>query len=414
MSTYTTQVRYICESKSGFTPEELLQKTVDEVINASRSNVFNFDFPVYDENFRSVLESTILLHFYTREIGCETVGLWQHYLCRKLREKMPYYNKLFESALLTYNPLYDVDYTRTHDGSGSGNRIGNSSRNATGTSSRTGGSNRIGKTTQANSGNASETSTGTSGMDITEGRTGTSSKTTTGTTETENTDSRTETTNSTTSKTGSRTGSKTTHDEHTQSNIHKDYYSDTPMTQTAGVNGMDVVSGGSSTSGDDTLEKNYYLTNYRKITDNQSGENDGTESQTESTTESGTGNSTTTSSGTATGSGETHGTETGNTSDNITRSENGETHGSKTVATTDNGVTDVTESTTDTDNANTTNAETGTNSESFTNADEYVEHICGKMGTASYSSMINEYRETIVNYMEMLLNDLEPLFMNIW
>lgn len=349
MSTYTTEVRYICESKSGFTPEQLLSKSVDEIIAASRNNVFNFDFPVYDESFRSVLESTILLHFYTREIGAETVGLWQHYMCRKLREIMPRYNKLFESCLLEFNPFHDVDYTRTHDGESTGDKSGTHS-------------NTIDTTGQ-----------------VTEARTGTEAETTSGETETENTDTRTDNTTNTGSKEGTRNGSKTTHDEHTKSNTHRDYYSDTPMSRVEGVNGSPVTN-----SGSETLAYNYYLTNYRRIVDEETGENDGTETQNETTSEDTEGTSHTTSSGTANGT--------------------GSTSGERNLSTTDNGTT----------NSTTNVADSGRTTEEFSNTDDYIDHIVGKMGTASYSAMLTEYRETIINYMELLLNELEPLFMNIW
>lgn len=382
MSTFTTQVRYICESKSGFTLEELENKTIDEVIEASRNAIFNFDFPVYDEAFRGVVESSILLHFYTREIGAETVGLWQHYMCRKLREKMPYYNKLFESALLEFNPLYDVDYTRTHEGDSTGNKNGNTTRNAQGSSARTMNGSRRGNTSENIVGGENTSNNGTL------------SEVTDTTNTTENEDNRTDTTNTESYKTGSRNGSKTTHDTHSKSNDHKDYYSDTPMTKVEGVNGMD--------SGSATLGSNYYLTNYRRIKDDEEGENNGTETQTETTSETDSVEGTNTSHGTSEGSATGHGTKAVETTDT----------GSKN--TTQSMMGEQTETTTDTDNTATSNAEMGTSEESYTNTDDYIEHIVGKMGTASYSSMLTEYRATIINYMEMLLNDLEPLFMNIW
>ena len=52
-----------------------------------------------------------LLHFYTREIGFETMGQFILKLYDKLSSILPYYNKLFESAKLEFNPLDDVDYT---------------------------------------------------------------------------------------------------------------------------------------------------------------------------------------------------------------------------------------------------------------------------------------------------------------
>ena len=58
-------------------------------------------FPIFDENYRSVLETKILRHYYTREIGFETVGLWKHYLKTKLNEIMPKYNKLYEASIVS-------------------------------------------------------------------------------------------------------------------------------------------------------------------------------------------------------------------------------------------------------------------------------------------------------------------------
>ena len=79
------------------------------MLDAARSKVFDFDFPIFDESYRNVLENKILKHYYTREIGAETVGLWKHWLCTRLNEIMPYYNQLYNSTLLEFNPFYDVD-----------------------------------------------------------------------------------------------------------------------------------------------------------------------------------------------------------------------------------------------------------------------------------------------------------------
>lgn len=110
MSKYTTEVRYICEKLAGFS-ESVGYSKASEAISKSRTKVFNFDYPIFDNNYRNVLETKILRHYYTREIGFETVGLWQFWLNTRLNEIMPYYNKLYESELLKFNPLYEVDLT---------------------------------------------------------------------------------------------------------------------------------------------------------------------------------------------------------------------------------------------------------------------------------------------------------------
>lgn len=110
MSKYTTEVRFICESKSGFTDEELKTKTVDQVIDAARANIFDFSYPIYEAEHKPVLEKKILKHYYTREIGAETVGLWKLWLNDTLNLIMPKYNKLYELEALTLNKdLQNID-----------------------------------------------------------------------------------------------------------------------------------------------------------------------------------------------------------------------------------------------------------------------------------------------------------------
>ena len=132
MSKYTTDVRSICEVNAGL-EESVGASQVDDVINKAVDKIFNFSFPIFDEEYRKVLEIKILKHFYTREIGFETVGLWKLKLNTKLNEIMPYYNQLYKSELLEFNPLYDVDVTRKHIGSGSTNSETNSNGSNSGT-----------------------------------------------------------------------------------------------------------------------------------------------------------------------------------------------------------------------------------------------------------------------------------------
>lgn len=113
MSKYTTEVRFLCEQSAGLV-ESVGYADIQGVLDACRDKVFDFEFPIFDENYRNVLEDKILKHYYTREIGAETVGLWKHWLNVRLNEIMPYYNKLYESELIKFNPMYDVDLETTH------------------------------------------------------------------------------------------------------------------------------------------------------------------------------------------------------------------------------------------------------------------------------------------------------------
>ena len=112
MSKYTTEVRFICEVNSGLN-ESVGYSKIEDVITGAMPKIFDFDFPIFDESYRSVLERKILKHFYTREICEETVGLWKLRLDTRLNEIMPYYNKLYKSELLDFNPLYTDNLTRT-------------------------------------------------------------------------------------------------------------------------------------------------------------------------------------------------------------------------------------------------------------------------------------------------------------
>lgn len=121
MSKYTTEVRYICEHFSGLN-ESVGYNDVEQVIKNCLAKVFDFNFPIFDESYRPVLETKILRHYYTREIGLETVGLWKLKLNTKLNEIMPFYNQLYKSELIEFNPLYDVELTRERKIEGTGTK----------------------------------------------------------------------------------------------------------------------------------------------------------------------------------------------------------------------------------------------------------------------------------------------------
>lgn len=114
MSKYSTEVRFICESKAGFS-ESAGCDNVDDIISKSWNKIFTDKAVFFDEEYRSVLCQKILKHYYLREIGSETVGIWKLWMNTRLEEIMPFYNQLYKSALLEFNPLYDVDLTRTHN-----------------------------------------------------------------------------------------------------------------------------------------------------------------------------------------------------------------------------------------------------------------------------------------------------------
>lgn len=124
MSKYTMQLREICEIEAGF-EESKGWNDVNEIVENSRRKIFG-DYPIFDEQYRPVLERKILKHYYMREIGFETVGLFKMKLNNKMNEIMPYFNKLYQSELFEYNPLEDTNIKTERDRNGT--RVENEGR----------------------------------------------------------------------------------------------------------------------------------------------------------------------------------------------------------------------------------------------------------------------------------------------
>ena len=152
MSKYTTEVRYICENKAGLS-ESAGCDNVDDIVSKSWNKIFTSKAVFFDEEYRGVLCQKILKHYYLREIGTETVGIWKLWMNTRLEEIMPFYNQLYKSALIEFNPLYDVDLKRTH------NRKVDSSKQDNGTSQSvsTGESSESETSSGTNSGSSSNT-----------------------------------------------------------------------------------------------------------------------------------------------------------------------------------------------------------------------------------------------------------------
>lgn len=346
MSKFTTEVRFICETLAGRT-ESAGGDSINSIINTAAPLLFNFDFPIFDESYRLPLETKILRHYYTREICEETVGLWKLRLQDRLNMIMPYYNKLYQSELLQFNPLYDVDVTRNHtkENSGNENRSTNSSENVQGS---------------ANKAKTEVTDTDT---------TNTAETKTQNTIDTDTTNTKANT--GTISNTSSSTDNSTSYD----SNTKWDLYSDTPQ---GGINGI--------TNDNDSIANNTYLTNARKITENNQR--------------------------TGTDTGSTQGTQTNNLNE----------AGSGTIDTTENGSIDKSETgtidTTVNENEQLTNTtaktSTGSGTTTLSNTEDYIEHVVGKQGVVTYSKMLNEFRTTFLNIDSMVIDALSDLFFGLW
>ena len=311
MSKYTTEVRTICENLIGL-KNPSGYGSVNDILSQAAPLVFNFEWPIFDEAYRRVLEIKILKHFYTREIGLETVGLWKLKLDTKMNEIMPYYNQLYKTELLEFNPLYDVDLTRdrVEEREGSNKTDGGfNNENVYGKK------NNYGEDNTVNSDTTDDT---------------------------------------TTSGASDTTGSSTTTENNTRTGKNTDRYSDTPQ---------GAIS---------DLESNSYLTNARIVDSNETNAGESSVNTKENLSY----------------------------NDGIERSVNRKDDANKTGENEESG----------------SSSDNGTNYsyQNITDTNSYLEHVKGKQGSKSYSEMIMEYRKTFLNIDMMVIEELEPLFMQLW
>lgn len=474
MSKYTTEVRFLCESLTGHT-ESVGFTSVDEILTQAAPLIFSFDFPMFDNAYRLPLERKILRHYYTREISEETYGLWKLRLEDRLNVIMPYYNKLYESAVLSFNPFYDVDLTTEHAGNQSGvvdtsekekrsrdneierkaneiidgveNRTENKTDNKQATNERTSEGNEIENAIKNTAFNGTENNN----LETTDEHTGTIKDDNVGEHVTVNNDVNTESVNGTKNadknsnyenvNTANGNSSNVTNGSGTSNNTQWNLFSDTPQ---GGVAGMEIPNG-SAPAG---LSNNMYLTTARKVMDNGGTTNNASESGITSNV------------GTDTGSGKEVNAETsrqntdyignrvenGNTSESNVKTYNEKKEikngGNKANINSGLEVNDIGRGSTNKEeeknsenqsgvysetNVNTSgrnNNENITNNEDSesdrigskvsTTTDEYLQRVSGKSGGMSYSAMLLEYRETFINIDEMIIEELSDLFFGLW
>ena len=311
MAKYTTQVRSICESKAGL-EESKGFNDIDTILNNSWDKIFTTNCTFFDENYRQVLCKKILKHYYTREIGLETVGLWQLFMNRKLEEIMPYYNKLYNSELIQFNPMHTMDMSKTKQitGTEAGTSAEQGNRNV---SSNDGGTERetiVDDNVRAGTGSSSETIN----RDITNQ----------------------EDINNTTG------------------NVKKDAYSDTPQ--------------GSLTN----VDNNAYLTNYRRINEDD--------------------------------------TFVGN-DDTVTNDDTTTSNSSSYREDIDNSRTD-----TKTFGKNNLTQETNgkQNVNNLTTTENYIESVVGNNGSYNFSRLLQDFRDTFLNIDMLVIGEFKGLFMGLW
>lgn len=114
MSKYTTELRFICMEKAGCRNQINAPRYAD-IIAQSRAKIFDFDYPIWNEDKRAELETKILKHFYTHEIGFETYELWHMKLDDWMNANMPFFNPLYTAVQEAYDASWTDDFTITAD-----------------------------------------------------------------------------------------------------------------------------------------------------------------------------------------------------------------------------------------------------------------------------------------------------------
>ena len=109
MSEYTVQLKWIIESMTA----DMVGQPIVARIEAAAKKIFDFDYPIWAEDYRPTLERKILMRYFNKEIGLETVGLWKFYLNERLNRIMPYYNDLYKSVVKEYDFTNSIDMTET-------------------------------------------------------------------------------------------------------------------------------------------------------------------------------------------------------------------------------------------------------------------------------------------------------------
>lgn len=329
------------------------------------------DYPIFDENYRETLNNKIIDHYRFREIGLETPMLFKLYLNRKMNEIMPYYNQLYASELLEFDPITNFEYTEKFDGKHIGNK--QDTKHTTDTENKTSDRTKAGS---ENEDKSERESIGTGASEHTSHDSSTSVDETTGREETSHNSSDSQTDTENVEQPLSQNGSKS---------WSKNVYSDTPQGLLSGswedyvTNNVHASNGG-------------YTVNHTDLKDRhiQTDTDSATTTQTDNISNSDT-----------VLNRDSH---TNDTTDKLSdKTEDRDTSYDKQSQYTDNE--DYTH------DINSTSDMVGTTD--VDNTDDNLTHVTGYKNI-SPSDLLNKFRDTFLNIDMMIIDDLSELFMSIY
>lgn len=433
MAHYTFRVADVCEVFVWQNPmldeREIMRElkgfpvgvsNVDNLIKLTREQIFSFEYPIFDELYRAALESKILKQNWMREICAETIGEWQLMLCNKLNEIMPYYNQLYESEKIKFNPLHNHDFWETNDQQGTIDRSDDFTADKTGKLTQV-----IGVTGKVDRNSVQDTTFGKtdsyskSGKRDTNGQhensgeengteTRTASETTTRTQTNQGSTSGEGTENRVTDTTKKDTGNESSSLHRITSSTGHDYMSDTPQ------------------GGVENLDKLEYLTRAEKHTASGNEDSSGTTERSSNSTGKETVKGDSTSKGTSSESIEENISveRPENVTNNKTFSNQGTTSENQTWSEEGNGKEDSNTHVIGEEHQ-TSQQDTQRGDDTVENAvekrvelvrstDDYIRHFAGKTGGESYSKLLMEWRSSFLNIDRMILRELECLWFGLW
>lgn len=385
MAYYTVRLRDVVESETHYGSP--MKPTTKERIEMGRQKVFDFDYPLFDESYRKEFETRFLRTFYMNEISEETFGLWKFKLETWLNLHMPYYNQLYRSTLLEYDPLINTDYKVTSLGKKNvkfdekGNTVVDTTVDKTG--SKHFAEDKEGKTTNDGKSNTNTKNNLDSENNV-KGNVNTDT-TNTGKTDLDS--------NQTVTDTGVKNDNSTSNT--TDNQFDRKITSDTPDSRlqiTTNEDGTGVIEYASGIQEDKGKKTSQTTTSGHEDTENKR-----TNKQTSTTDNTETGNSKTDAT-----SDTTHKENATGSSDTTVRNEENSTKNTVANTTTKDGTVG--------------NVTGGSDTNRLTDeVKDYIEHRVGKQGVETYPEMVMKFRKAMINVDEQILRAIrKELFMIIY
>lgn len=95
----------------------MAQVTVElrKLLQMNNFELFDFPYQFDDNNFKAQIEQAVIDYYYNYEIGTETPAEFKRRFQAKWLSFIDYYNLLYNTTLLTYNPLINYKLTEALD-----------------------------------------------------------------------------------------------------------------------------------------------------------------------------------------------------------------------------------------------------------------------------------------------------------